>query len=150
MLSPLQLVRGTVDATLARLIATGGPFDPAALFAGAAASIAGDGVNTVIGDVTAPTGDAGDRLAVVWGSPYVLNSGAAVVDSEPLVFRPGAGESVVITGAYMASALAAGSLKGFWQLSEPIGLTEALAWTLVVRLTVSPSGLWDVSLSWNG
>jgi hypothetical protein len=150
MLGTLKLTRAQVDAVLAALIATGGPFDPAALFAGVAQTLATSGLLTVIGDVTPPTGAAATRHPVTWGTPYVLNDGSAVVDSAPVTFRPAGAETGSVAGIFLADALTAGNLVASAGETPPVPIMASHPYTVVVRLVVDPEARWSVSFSWAG
>lgn len=142
------------DAILAALIDTGGPWDPAAVFVGLFVSIDDHGVSTVIGDVTAPTGDPGDRQAVVtWSDPHVKADGRAMVDSPVLRWTPADDtEATVVAGWYTATLVTGGVLYRFGYFDNAIALPdETASVALVVRFTVDPiNGKWDATVVMNG
>lgn len=150
MLGSMQLVRAQIDEILAHLIDTGGPFDPASVFVGVAQELVNNGINTVIGDITPPDGDAGDRLPLTWGTPYELNDGSAVVDSNVFNFAPGVGESGTVVAVYLADAATSGALRSYMVEQPPVTISEHHTYSAVLRLVVDPRGRWSVSFSWNG
>lgn len=141
-----MMTRGHRDAILAKLIAATGPLDPAALFMGVFTAVVDHGLDTVIADLTVPTGAPGTRQAVTpWGAPYNLLTGAYVVDGPALVFRPASSaEACTVVGWYLSNAAVAGNLLRFGLLTEPVVLTDELdALTLIFRAIVDPAGQWD-------
>jgi hypothetical protein len=150
VLGSLNLCSATIDAALAKLIATGGPFADAALFAGVASAVDPHGVDTVIGDVTPVIGAAGAMQAVTWGTPYVLNDGSAVVDSNVLQYLPTGSETGSVAAVYLGDTSVPLTLKG-WLVEQPtVPISADHPYSTVLRLVVDPSGRWSVSLSWNG
>lgn len=150
MLGNLQLVRDQIDAILAALIATGGPFDPAGTWVGVFQSIDPHGIDTVLGDLTMPTGAAATRQAIAWGAPHVLTDGSAVVDATARVFTPAGAEEGSVAGIYLADALTAGNLLAYAPEAPPVPIDATHPYSVVVRLVVDPTGRWSVSFSWNG
>lgn len=150
MLGTMQLVRDQIDAILAALIDTGGPFDEAATFVGVAQELVNNGIGTVIGDVTPPTGAAATRQAVTWGTPYILNDGSAVVDSNAFNFAPAGVETGTVVAVYLATLATSGALRAFMVEQPPVTISLHHTYSAVLRLVVDPRGRWSVSFSWNG
>lgn len=150
MLGPMQLVRPSIDGILGDLIAVGGTFDPAATFAGVGQVIDPHGANTVIGDITPPMGAAATRQAVAWGTPYELNDGSAVVDSDPVTFTPAGIEEGTVVCVYLATLAVAGALKAYMMEAPAVNISAVHPYSVVLRLVVDPTGRWSVSFSWNG
>lgn len=150
MLDGGQLVRDQIDGILAALIATGGPYDPAGLWVGVYQSIVDNGIETVMADVTAPTGAAATRQAVTWGTPYQLTDGSAVVDSTAKIFRPTGSETGVAAGAYLADALTSGNLLQYFRENDPANIDASHPYTVILRLVVDPAGRWSLSFGWDG
>lgn len=147
MLQPITLTRSTAASMLAALIA-GAPW--LAPFAGLASAIDNQGIDTTLLDLTPVVGAAGVRQAIIWGTPYELADGSAVVDSETLVYTPAGVEEDSVAAVYIATLVAAGTLMAFMPESVPVAIRALRPYSLVVRLTLDPVGRWSVSLSWDG
>lgn len=150
MLGPMTMVRTQIDAVLDAIIATGGPFDPAATWVGIAQAITPTGIDTVMADITPPTGAAATRQLVVWGTPSILDDGSAVVDATARVFRPAGVETATVAAVFLADALTAGALLAFLMENDFPNLDVDHPYTVVIRLVVDPTGRWSVSFAWNG
>jgi len=138
---------------LADLIKTGNVLDPAAVFVGAATAIADKGGMTTMADVQEATGQMATRLPITtWGTPYNLADGRSVVDSPTKVFSPlDATEQQVLTYFFLADALVGGNLLYFELLPSAAAMAdENDRLSVVVRMTVDPTGRWSASVSWNG
>lgn len=150
---PLKMTSLQAKAVLEALIAEDGAWDPAAVFVGIYTAVNNQGVNTVIGDITPPGGSTATRQAVTtWTAPTLLSNGSWAADSPPIEFRPATtGDATTLHGFYLATAVTAGALMFFGAVSPPVSLPGPdVAWNVVVRLIVDPSGKWDVSVMWNG
>lgn len=142
-----------LKAWLTQAIATGGPFDPAALFLGMATAVTDKGGATALGDVTEATGAMATRVAIsAWGTPQKMLDGRWCVDAAAKVFKPASsGEAQTLTHAFLVSASTAGTLKAFKALTSPKELVdETRALTYVWRLTIDPNGNFDANVYWNG
>lgn len=149
-LSAMQLVRDAIDAMLASLIASGGPFDPADLGLGVGSAISVTGLSATLGDITPVTGAAGAVVPIVWGEPYLLNDGSAVVDSAAVEFRPTGSEIGTVAVVYLVTLAGSGDLKSYMLESPSVQISASHPYSVVVRLVVDPRGRWSVSFSWNG
>lgn len=142
------------DAILADLIATGGPWDPAATFLGVADSIDDRGLATAVADIHAPPTSLAVRQAVTtWSTPHVKSDGRAMVDSPSRRFSPASSADGTVIGAYyVADALTAGNLMFFKGIPGGIPLPDNTAsMTIVLRLVVDPvNGTWEASIVFNG
>lgn len=142
-----------LKAWLERAIATGGPYDPAALFMGVFTAIDDHGVNTVIGDLTEGTGDLATRVAVTpWGASHKLSDGRWAADGPPCSFTPADDtESQLVTGWFLASASTAGTLKAWATIAEGVSLAnEFRTLTVIPRICVDPSGRWSAEVVYDG
>lgn len=149
----MQLVWDQLEAMLADLTAAAASFDPSAVYIGIYTAITPHGVNTVLTDLTTPPVADIPRVAVTtWGAAYRLSDGRVARDSPIATFVPGGGTtSVTVAGWYLADASTSGNLIAYQAIAAPVSLPSAdYQWSLVLRLTVDPSGRWDASLSWNG
>jgi len=149
----VQITATLRNGIMAGITEAGNILDPAAVFVGVFESIVNNGLATVIGDVTQPAGDPGDRSAVTtWAAANVMTDGRLVRDAPARVFRPADDtESTTVQGWYIASAATDGTLLGFGFFTTPIPLPdENSSVTVVVRVTVDPDGRWDASEWWNG
>ncbi|HEX4614112.1 MAG TPA: hypothetical protein VH092_38370 [Urbifossiella sp.] len=149
----MKLTATVLKAILAKMIATGGPFDPAALFIGVGTAYADNGQAEVLADITIPTGAMATALAVTpWSDPHMLNNGCWCVDGPALTFAPADSTEAATLAVWFYSTLAtAGVLKGYQPIAPAVPLAnEFSTWTIVPRLSVDPLGNWDFSISFNG
>lgn len=149
----MQLVRSALNSALTDITATGATFDPAALWIGIFSAVVDNGVDTVIGDVTAPdVADYPRQAITAWGTVYSLTDGSPVRDDATKTFTPPDDVTPTsVVGVALYDALTAGNLVGFKLLSVPVSLnTTADRFSIALRLTLDQSGRWDVSVSWNG
>lgn len=148
-----QMVATARDGVMTNVTAGGRIYDPAAVFVGLFTALTPRGVNTVIGDLTEPTGDPGDRQAVTaWGTAYLLNDGSVVRDGPLISWRPADDtEACTVLGWFWATADSAGSLLEYAFFDNPIPLPdETYAVNIVPRLVVDPSGTWEASVVIDG
>jgi len=141
------------DGIMAGITEAGNIMDPAAVFVGLFTAIDDQSYNTVIGDVTEPTGDPGTRVAVTtWGVASIMADGRSVRNAPDVTFRPADDtEATVVLGWFLADALTAGNLLQFGFFDEPIPLPdETASVTVVARLTVDPLGRWDATATIDG
>lgn len=149
----MKMTETILKAILTRMTNTGGPFDPAALFLGAALSIVDKGVNTAQSDVTAPTGDSATRVAVdAWSAIYRLDDGRYATDGPVCTFAQGSGDDdETLQYVFFNTAATAGTLKAFTALIPPVTVTDGGAPLAVVpRITVDPNGNWSADVVWDG
>lgn len=149
----MQLTQRLLDGIMAGITETGNILDPAAVFVGLMTAVSDSGLNTVIGDITEPTGDPGVRIAITaWGTAYRLVNGCVVRDGPSMTWRPADNtEACTVIGWYMADAITAGNLLSFGLFPVPYFLPdENYSASVVARVTVDPSGQWDATTSWNG
>lgn len=142
-----------LKAWLQRVIATGGPYDPAALFAGVYQSITEHGEDTVLADLVEGTGDVATRVALTpWGSVYKLDDGRWAVDAIPATFVPNdSTEAQIVRGSFLATAGTAGTLKAWDDLPTPANLADENSHvTIVWRLTIDPDGRFAANIVWDG
>jgi len=145
----LSLTLTQMDAMLAALIDTGGPFDPAAVFTGIATDINDQGVNTALSDLTTP--DATDfprKVITAWSAAYSLPDGRRAIDG-PLHHFIGVGgdDQPVVSVYYLADALTAGNLLAWDRIIPSKTLASASdVLDMVVRLTIDPAGKWDATV----
>lgn len=148
MLSPMVLTKAIAADILATLVAAGGTFE--AVFAGVGSAIVATGPDTTLAAITPVVGAAGVRQAVVWGAPYELGDGRAVVDSAALVFEPAGAEEDAVAVVFLATLAVAGALVGYMTEPVPPQIRLNRPYSVVLRLVVDPNGRWSVSFSWNG
>lgn len=149
----MVLTDAMLEAMLLHITDTGGPFDPAALFAGVFQSIDDQGVATVQGDVTEGAGDAATRVALTpWGAPHKMQDGRWGIDAPVAEFRvASAAEAQTLAGWFINTAGVAGTLKGFGYFPDPIPLVDENSYVAVVfRLTIDPEGRWSAEVVYNG
>lgn len=148
----MQITQAVLFDSLDALVATGGPFDPAALWLGVASVIVNNGLNTVLADITPGIGTLATRKAIAtWGPTYLTKNGLASADAPALTFTPTtSADADTIVGWYLADALTAGNLVGFGLLPLPVTLNgpENIL-TIAMRLTQDPLGRWDATVSWD-
>lgn len=135
-----------LKAILEKMIAAGGPYDPAALFVGVATAVVDLGVLTTQANVTEATGAMATRVACTpWGSPYKLADGRWVVDGPVCVFAPAsAAEAQTLSHVFLNSAAAAGTLKAFKPITPVASMVdENSQFNIHIRLTVDKDGRWD-------
>jgi hypothetical protein len=145
----LQLTLAQMDAMLDALIATAGPFDPAAVFTGIATAVNDQGVNTALSDLTTPDATDFPRKAVTaWSTKYTLADGRRAVDG-PLHHFVGVGgdDQPVVSVYYLADALTAGNLLAWDRVIPSKTLASASdVLDMIVRLTIDPAGKWDATV----
>lgn len=149
----LKQTDATLAAWLAKAIATGGPYDPAATFLGVATAIVDKGALTQQSDITEPTGAMATRLAVTsWGTPHKLNDGRWVVDAAPMTFQPAdETEHAILVGFFLNSAATAGTLKCFNFFPSAIELIDhTRTLSIVMRLAIDPKGNYSAEVVYNG
>jgi hypothetical protein len=149
----MEMPWATREAILAALIATGGPFDPAALYVSVATAATTHGPNTVLSDLTEPTLADVPRVALTpWGTSYRMTDGRVVVDAPLAEFRPGGSTSSLSLVAWLlADAATAGNLIAWAVIPGGVSLpSSSYAWNIVVRLTVDPQGRWSAEIAYNG
>lgn len=132
-----------LQAWLARAIALGGPYDPAALFLGVATAAVDNGAATVQADITEATGAMATRIAVTpWGAPYKLADGRWVADGPVCNFSPlNETEAQVLNWWFLNGAAAAGVLKAFAAISPGKSMNDENSNLAVIpRLTIDPEG----------
>lgn len=149
----MQITAATLAAAMGDLVATGGAFDPVGCFIGLATAVANAGLNTDIGNVTEATGGLAVRQEVTaWTGPFELSDGTVYYDGPRMIFHPTSGDAgQVVTNWYMATAITAGALIGFGNISPSVNFaapTDAL--TFVMRLTLDPNGVWSAEFYANG
>jgi len=85
----MQLTQAVLFDSLDALLATGGPFDPAALWIGVASAIVNNGLNTVLADITPGVGTLAARKPITaWGTTYLTKNGLAAADGPITTFSP--------------------------------------------------------------
>lgn len=146
----MQLTRKQIDDILAALIATDGPFDPAATWAGIFISATDNGIDTVLADLeTEAVADYPRKAVTAWSTPYVLDDGSAVVDGPLMHFAPPDGSHLTtIGGWFLVNSATTGDLLAYAVLEDAVQLSSAgKAWDLVLRLVVDPAGRWSAEVS---
>lgn len=149
----MQLTQTQLDAALGDMIATGGAFDPAATFVGVATAVNGQGLLTLMSDLTKATGAMATAVAVTaWSDVYHLGDGRSAVDGPLMTFAPAnAGESQVLTAWYVGNLATSTVLYGYGAISPPAILTDEFhSWSIVLRLTLDPSGQWSAEVTFDG
>jgi hypothetical protein len=149
----MQITAATLAAAMGDLVATGGAFDPVGCFIGLATQITNVGLNTDISDVTEATGGLATRQEITaWTGPFELADGSVYYDGPRMIFHPTSGDAgQVVTQWYMATAITAGALIGFGNITPPVNFAGPLdALTFVMRLTLDPSGQWSAEFYANG
>lgn len=149
----MQLTQAQLDAALGDMIATGGSFDPAALFVGVGTAITQAGLDTDLADVTQATGAMATAKAVTtWGAIMHLLDGSSAVEGPLMTFHPAnSGEAQTLQVWFLADAATPTVLYGYGLINPPVSLPDEFhSWNFVLRLTLDPNGQWDASVSWNG
>lgn len=132
---------------------TGNIGDPVAVFVGVFEAINDQGRNTVLADITRPTGVGFDLTAVTtWSAPHDMIDGRRAVDAPLKRFSPvDSTEATTVLGWYTATAATAGTLLQFGYFPAAIPLPDEFSEvSVVVRFTVDPLGNWDATISING
>jgi hypothetical protein len=137
----------------ASLVATGGPLDPAATWAGVATAIANMGLNTVMSNITEATGAMATRKSITaWNGPFISNTGSVYYEGPLMIWKPASSaEAQSLVAWFLADALTAGNLLYFQTIAPPITLPDELHQaSLVLRMNVPSVGVYDLSVVFNG
>lgn len=148
----MQLTSYALTKIATELVATGAVFDPTKVFIGIATAIVPNGINTAFSAITpAPGSLAPLQEITTWGPPYQSKNGLEVVDSGIHTFSPTTpADAATIVGWYIMDAAIAGNLLGFGFLTTPVTLAGPQnILSIVLRISVDPSGTWDVSQDWD-
>lgn len=149
----MRQTAAALSAWLSSIIATGKMYDPAATFVGIATALVDLGQATTQSNVTEATGHAATRVAITsWSAPYPLIDGRWAVDSGICVFTKTSSDSPeTITNWFLNSASSAGTLKAWGDVAPNVPLAVGSApLSIVVRLTIDPTGRFDASIVWDG
>jgi hypothetical protein len=97
-----------------------------------------------IGDIVEAGFTGYARQAVVWGPPYISQSGLVAMDSASLHWQPSdAVAPQTVTGIFLASLATLGTLKAAMQLDNPVALPDAFhLMDVIVRFALDPTGHW--------
>lgn len=149
----MQIVHQSIDAMLANMIASGGAWDPTAVYLSLVTAITQHGVDTLRTNMTEPNlTDYPRQVIGAWGTPYRLSNGSPVVDGPETVFAPPDDvHAITVIGYAYFDAATVGNLLGYTMLPAPVGLvltTDHL--TIVPRLMLPVNGQYEVSQVWNG
>lgn len=148
----MQLTSYALQKIATELIAASAIFDPTKVFIGIATTIVPNGINTAFSAITpAPGSLAPLQEITTWGTPYLAKNNLEVVDSGIHTFSPTTPtDAATIVGWYIMDAANGGNLLGFGFLTAPVTLAGPQnQLSIVLRLSVDPSGTWDVSMDWD-
>ena len=148
----MQLTSYALQKIATELIAASAIFDPTKVFLGVATAIVPSGINTAISAITPAPGSLAPLQEITnWGTPYLAKNNLEVVDSGIHTFSPTTPtDAATIVGWYIMDAASAGNLIGFGFLTVPVTLAGPQnQLSIVLRISVDPSGTWDVSMDWD-
>lgn len=149
----MQLTQAALDGVLSNIISTGNEFDPASTWLGVATGIVDNGLATTMANVSPASGAMSARVKMSpWGSVQHLISGLSAVDGPLASFTPASSaEAQSLVAWFLATASAGGNLIAYSLINPQVNLPDQYhSWMLVLRLTVDPSGTWDVSVAFDG
>jgi hypothetical protein len=146
----MQLTLAQLEAIGAALIATDGPFDPAAIWLGVGTAISPSGLNTALSDITQATGAMATRKSLTaWVGPFVDGQGLLVYNGPLMTFKPASSaEDQTLAVWFLADSLTTGNLLGYGMILPPVVLPdETKSWSIVMRLTIDSRGVWSTEVS---
>lgn len=148
----MQLTSYALASALEDLIAVSGIFDPADVWVGCYSTVVDQGLATTVADVTPCTGSLAPLQQVSeWSPVYTDKAGVEVCDAGVMRFTPSStADAQTVQGIYLMSAASGGDLLGFvpFATSVPLAGPQNIL-SVVVRLTLDPSGQWDATVTWD-
>jgi hypothetical protein len=148
----MQLTSLALAEAMTAITATGAVFDPTKVFLGIATAITPNGIDESIADIIPAPGTLAPLQEVTtWGPKYLSKNNLETVDSGIHTFSPTTPtDQATIVGWYLMDALTGGNLLSYAFLPVPVFLAGPQnILSIVLRLTLDPAGIWDVSVDWD-
>lgn len=148
----MQLTSYSLAKALEDLIAASGVFDAAEVYVGLYQTWTNQGLNTTMADIVPATGSVSNLVQVTdWSPVYLAKSGLEVVDAQTMVWSPTTpADAQTVQGVYLTDASPAGNLLGVIPFAANVSLAGPTSrLSVVVRLTLDPTGTWDATVTWD-